>query len=115
VSDPAQSDPAHTDPTRVRNQPALTRGPGNTWLVIGAVMTLIAGVIFALALNLQPPGVALVGLLGVLALFVCMVFTRLTVAPGRVRLGTLAVLLLVLSVVALVGLGIIAWTQWAAL
>jgi hypothetical protein len=115
VSERAQPDPAQPDPTRVRNQPALTSGPGNSWLIVGAIMTLTAGVIFALALNLQPPGVALIGLLAVLALFICMVFARLTVAPGRVRLGTLAVLLLALSVVSLVGLGIIAWTQWAAL
>jgi hypothetical protein len=43
-----------------------------------------------------------------------MVFARLTVAPGRVRLGTLAVLLLALAVVSLVCLGIITWTEWSA-
>jgi hypothetical protein len=108
------SDPAKSDPTKVRNQPALTSGPGNTWLIIGALMTLISGVIFAFALNLRPPGVALIGLLAVVALFICMVFARLTVAPGRVRLGTLAVLLLALAVVSLVCLGIITWTEWSA-
>jgi hypothetical protein len=103
------------DPTKVRNQPALTRGPGNTWLTVGALMTLISGVILAFALNLQPPGVALIGLIAVVALFIFMVFARLTIVPGRVRLGTLAVLLLAIAVVSLVCLGIIAWTQWAAI
>jgi hypothetical protein len=103
------------DPTKVRNQPALTSGPGNTWLLVGALMTLISGVILAFALNLEPPGVALIGLVAVVALFICMVFARLTIVPGRMRLGTLAVLLLALAVVSLVSLGIIAWTQWAAL
>jgi hypothetical protein len=103
------------DPTKVRNQPALTRGPGNTWLVIGALMTVISGLIFAFALNLHPPGLALSGLLAVVALFIGMVIARFTIPTDRVRLGTLAVLLLLLAAIALVCLGIITWTEWAAI
>ncbi|MGO4690287.1 hypothetical protein [Glaciibacter sp. 2TAF33] len=103
------------DPTKVRNQPALTRGPGNTWLLVGGLMTLISAVILAFALNLQPSGVALVGLVAVAALFICMVFARLTIVPGQARLWALAVLLLTLALVSLVCLGIIAWSQMASL
>lgn len=103
------------DPTKVRNQPALTRGPGNSWLLIGAAITLLSAVFFLLQLDSHPQGLALTGALVVVALYVCMIVVRFTIAADRVRLGTLAVLLLAIAVVALVGLGVIAWTEWSRL
>lgn len=102
------------DPTKVRNQPALTRGPGNSWVVIGAVITLLSAIFFLLQLDSRPPGVALTGALVVVALYVCMLVARFTLTVDRVRLGTMAVLLLAIAVVALVGLGVIAWTEWVS-
>jgi hypothetical protein len=47
-----------TDPTRVRDQPALTQSSGLIWLVVGSIFTAIAlGVLIALV-QLPPPGVA---------------------------------------------------------
>lgn len=103
------------DPTKVRNQPALTRGPGNSWLLIGAAISLLSAVFFLVQLDSHPVGLALTGALVVVALFVCMIVVRFTIAADRVRLGTLAVLLLTMAVVALLGLGIIAWTEWSLL
>jgi len=99
------------DPTKVRNQPALTRGTGNSWLLIGAVITVMSAVFFLLQLDAHPVGLALTGTLVVVALYVCMLIVRFTIPNDRVRLGTLAVLLLAIAVVALVGLGVIAWTE----
>ncbi|RNE67293.1 hypothetical protein [Cryobacterium tepidiphilum] len=102
------------DPTKVRNQPALTRGPGNSWLLIGAAITLLSAVFFLLQLDSHPVGLALTGALVVVALYVCMLIVRFTIPGDRVRLGTLAVLLLLIAAVALIGLGVIAWTEWVS-
>ncbi|WP_022887508.1 hypothetical protein [Glaciibacter superstes] len=104
-----------SDPTKVRNQPALNRGTGNTWLVIGGIITLLSIIFFAFGLNLHPVGVALAGLLAVVALYAGMLIARFTIRPEPLRLRTLAVLLLAISVIALVCLGILAWTEWGAL
>jgi hypothetical protein len=101
-----------SDPTKVRSQPALNSGTGNTWLVVGGITTAIAGAFFAFGLQLEPPGLALSGLLAVLLLYAAMLVARFTIKPEPLRLRTLATLLLALSVIALVCLAVVAWTQW---
>ena len=105
-----------TDPTKVRNQPALNTGSGIAWLVVGAIITAIAGAFFAFAIaeELQPAGLALAGLLVVLLLYAGMVTVHLLRVSNPLRLRAQAVLLISLAAMSLMCLGIIAWTEWSA-
>ncbi len=97
-----------TDPTRIRNQPALTRSSGLIWLVVGGIFTAIAfGVLVALV-RLPPPGVALVAAVAVVALYAGMWLVRFVVQPGRRRLGWMAGLMLAIAAVALAATLIVA-------
>jgi putative flippase GtrA len=97
-----------TDPTRLRDQPALTQSSGLIWLVVGGIFTAIAlGVLIALV-QLPPPGVALVAAIVVAALYIGMLVARFAVAPGRRRLGLLAGGMLAIAAVALAATLIVA-------
>ncbi len=99
-----------TDPTRMRDQPALTRSSGLIWLVVGGIFTAIAlGVLIALV-QLPPPGVALIAAIVVAALYAGMWLVRFVVAPGRRRLGLLAAGMLAIAAVSLGATFIIAAT-----
>ncbi|HSP53222.1 MAG TPA: hypothetical protein VLO00_10040 [Cryobacterium sp.] len=103
-----------TDPTKVRNQPALNTGSGLAWLVVGGIITATAGAFFAFAVaaELQPPGLALAGLLVTLLLYAGMVTVHLLHVANPQRLRAQAMLLISLSVMSLMCLGIIAWAEW---
>lgn len=91
-----------SDPTQMRNQPALTTSSGRIWLVIGAIATvLIAGTLIALWLQLDSTLALMVAGFTVV-LYVVMVIVRLTVEPLRPRLMALAVIFWVQVLLALV-------------
>ena len=97
-----------TDPTRMRNQPSLTTSTGRSWLILGGLLGAIsAGLLIAL-LPREPAGVAAAGLTAVLVLYGSMIVVRVTTAPGRLRLGLLATLMIAIAVVALASVLIIA-------
>jgi hypothetical protein len=97
-----------TDPTRLRDQPALTRSSGLIWLVVGGIFAAIAfGVLVALV-QLPPPGVALVAAVLVVALYAGMWLVRFVVRPGRRRLGLMAAGMLAIAAVALTATLIVA-------
>jgi hypothetical protein len=83
-----------TDPTRQRNQPALTTSSGLIWLVVGGLMAAISFGVLAL-LGAWPAAIVIA------ALYLGMIVVRLLVGPGRVRLGLLAAGMLAIAVVAL--------------
>jgi hypothetical protein len=83
-----------TDPTRQRNQPALTTSSGLIWLVVGGLMAAISFGVLAL-LGAWPTAIVIA------ALYLGMIVVRLLVGPGRVRLGLLAAGMLAIAVIAL--------------
>jgi putative flippase GtrA len=97
-----------TDPTRLRDQPALTQSSGLIWLVVGGIFTAIAlGVLIALV-QLPPPGVALIAAIVVAALYAGMWLVRFAVRPGRRRLGLMAAGMLAIAAISLTATLIIA-------
>jgi len=104
-----------TDPTEMRNQPALTTSTGRIWLVTGGLFTAIAVIILALLLQLPPHGLAGIALVSVIVLYAGMVAVRFLTRPGRTRLGLLAALMLVIALVSLVSILVIAGTQVPAI
>lgn len=87
------------DPTRVRNQPALTTSTGTVWLIVGGLFAAISLVTLILLIELPPPGVALTAAIAVGALYLAMVATRLLATRHRLRL--LAAEMLLMAAVAL--------------
>ncbi len=104
-------DDEEPDPTLMRNQASLTTSSGRIWLILGGLLTLIAAVVLAFELPLRPAGVALFGLVSVLALYAAMVVVRLTIPPGRRRLGWMAALMIAIAVI---GLGCVIAVAYAA-
>jgi putative flippase GtrA len=103
-----------TDPTRMRDQPALTQSSGLIWLVVGGIFTAIAlGVLIALV-QLPPPGVALVAAIIVAALYAGMWLVRFIVRPGRRRLGLMAAGMLAIAAVSLAATLIVAGSGLSA-
>jgi hypothetical protein len=91
------------DPTKVRNQPALSTSSGREWLIVGALTALICvGV-----LMLQVPAAAFLSITGaavVVVIFAAMVIVRELVKPQRRRLGILATLLIGMMLVTIAAL-----------
>ncbi|MGV8876076.1 MAG: hypothetical protein ACOH1K_01045 [Rhodoglobus sp.] len=103
------------DPTRLRNQPALTTASGNSWLVIGAAFSLISiGTLTALA-TFPPAGLAVAAIATIVVLYVAMVIVRFAVARHRRRLGIIAALFLSSAAVGLGAVIAIASAIWAPL
>ena len=91
------------DPTKMRNQPALTTSRGLEWLVIGGISAVLCIGVLLLQATTDPPlavGAAVV----VAALFAVMVVVRFAVKPLRRRLGILAGLLGMMLVVTIAAL-----------
>lgn len=99
------------DPTLMRNQAALRHSAGTVWVVIGALFTVVALVVFLPALPLQPT-IAWIGVLAVMVLFSAMLLTRYAVADHRRRLLTLAALLIAIAAVSLVCVLLIGIREW---
>jgi hypothetical protein len=107
---PARSTPDRNrpDPTRQRNQPALTTSSGLIWLVMGGVLTVVSlGVLVPLA-TFPPTGVALAASIAVGVLYVGMLGVRSAVRGGPTRLRWLAGLMIAIAAVALVAVLVVA-------
>jgi hypothetical protein len=90
-----------TDPTRMRDQPALTQSSGLIWLVVGGIFAAIALFVLIALVQLPPPGVALVAAIIVAAAYAGMWLVRFVVAPGRRRLTSLMIGMLLIAAVSL--------------
>jgi hypothetical protein len=103
-----------TDPTRVRNQPALTSSTGLIWIVLGAVLAAVcAGVLLALV-PLQPV-TAWVGLVLIVVLFAAMIGIRFAVRQGPRRLTAMASVFGAMALVTLICVVMIAGAAWESL
>lgn len=98
------------DPTRMRDQPALTTSQGRSWLILGGLLTLISlGVLVPMAvLRMPPSGVAGTAAVVVAVLYVCMIIVRLATPPSRLRLALLAVDMLAIAFVSLLAVLLVA-------
>ncbi len=98
--------------SRVRDQNALTTSNGASWLLIGgALAVLCGGLLFAMQW-LQPAWAGLAGFVTVIVLYAAMVGIRISVHPGRRRLGILAVLTILIPIAFFVFGGIVTATEW---
>ena len=87
------------DPTKIRNQPALTTSTGRIWLLVGGLFTAIAVAVLIPMTALDPPGVALAAAITDALLYLGMLAARFAIRPGRLRLGLMAVGMLAIAVV----------------
>lgn len=104
-----------SDPTKMRNQPALTTSSGRTWVIVGAFVTAICvGMLLVLA---KPPtvGLAVFAIVADVVLYACMIAVHLTVKAGTLRLWVIAVLYGLIVAITLVVVIIIAVTTAAEL
>ncbi len=100
-----------TDPTKIRNQPALTTSTGTSWLIIGGLFTAISlGVLIAMT-QLPPPGIALGAAIAVAVLYLAMIAVRFLVPSGRRRLGLMSIAMLAIALIALVAAIVVAATS----
>lgn len=99
------------DPTRQRDQPALTTSSGSVWLIVGGLLAAISLAVLILEAALPPVGVAVTGAILVAALYLGMLLTRWRVRPRRLRLGILAALMIAIAAVALTFTLIVAGAQ----
>lgn len=77
-----------TDPTFVRNQPALRSSSGRIWLVVGGILAVICVVVLLLQLGNSVP-LAVLGAIVVVLLYAAMIVVRLLL-PQPPRLVVLA-------------------------
>jgi hypothetical protein len=89
------------DPTRVVNQPSLTVSSGRSWLILGGLFTVIAEAVLIPMSALPPRYVAFSSAIIVIMLYLGMIVVRLTVAPGRRRLGLMAGGMITIALVSL--------------
>jgi hypothetical protein len=89
------------DPTRVTNQPSLTTSTGRSWLILGGIMAAIAVVLLFALQQVNSTGVAIVGIVVILLLYVAMIEVRLLVGRVRLRLLLMAICFGAIAAVAL--------------
>ena len=100
------------DPTRMRNQPALTTSSGTSWVVVGAII-LAASLVTLVPFAAGPlPGVPVVVLVVLAGLFVAVIVVRARIDDARRRNRLLATLVLTMAGLALVTMAIIAAVVW---
>jgi hypothetical protein len=98
------------DPTRQRNQPALTTSSGLIWLVTGGLLTVVVLVVLVPLAASPPTGVALGGCVAAGVLYVGMLGVRSAVRPGPTRLRWLAGLMIAIAAVGLIAVLVLAGT-----
>lgn len=98
-----------SDPTRQRNQPALTTSTGRSWLILGGLLAAISLAVLIPMLDFAPHGVALAAVVAIAVLYVGMVVVRFTMARGRLRLALMAAGMIAIAVVALGAVLAVAW------
>jgi len=98
------------DPTRLRDQPALTSSQGRSWLILGGLLALISlGVLVPMALmNMPPVGVPFTASVVIVSLYAGMLIVRFATPPGRLRLGLLAIDMLAIAFVAVLAVVLVA-------
>ena len=102
------------DPTLMRNQPALRKSQGLVWLVAGAIFAAVSLLVLVPSIPHQPV-VSWVGIVLVLGLLAAMLVVRFTVASHRVRMLTLATLLILTAAAGLVCVVLISMSEWVLL
>ncbi|TBN56644.1 hypothetical protein EYE40_04100 [Glaciihabitans arcticus] len=101
-----------TDPTKIRNQPALTSSSGAVWLIVGGLFAVISIVVLIPLVMRQPAGLAMGGIVAVVVLYLAMVVIRLRVRPLRRRLGLLAICMLTMAAIGLACTLIVSAVEW---
>lgn len=104
----SMSDPSST----VRNQRALTTSNGASWMLIGGILAVLCGGLLFAMQWLRPAWAGLAGFLSVIVLYAAMLVVRASVRPGRRRLGTLAVLTILIPIAFFVFGGIVTAAEW---
>jgi threonine/homoserine/homoserine lactone efflux protein len=89
-----------TDPTRVRDQPAIRSGRRRSWLVPAGLLAGITIALLVAALGLEMR-IAAVGIVATAALYAAMLVVAVAVRPVRRRNVALAWLMILIAVVAL--------------
>lgn len=97
-----------TDPTRQRNQPALTTSSGLIWLIMGGLLAAIAVGVLIPLFGAPPTGVAVGAAIVVAALYLGMLFVRFATRPRRRRLVLLATGMIAIAAVALAAVLVVA-------
>jgi hypothetical protein len=92
-----------TDPTRMRDQPAIRSGRRRAWLVPAGLLAGITIALLVAALGLEM-GIAAVGIVATAVLYAAMVVVAVVVRPVRARNAALAWLMILIAVVALTSL-----------
>lgn len=108
MPDDGSGDSRARDPTRQRDQPALTTSTGRVWLVVGGVLSAISLAVLIPMGSLPGGAVAVAAAVLIVLLYAGMVVTRFTVRPGRRRLGILATSMLLIAAVALIATVLVA-------
>lgn len=103
------------DPTRLRNQPALTTASGNSWLISGALFVIISVAMLIALSKLPPPGLAWIAIILIVTLYAMMLVVRFLVQKRRTRLRFFAACLLAIALISLSSVITIATVNWAPL
>lgn len=83
---------------KVTKQPALTTASGSIWLVVGGIIAAICLVLLWLMRGMEPLGAATTGIVIIVVAYLVMLAVRYGVSAPRVRLWSLAVLTIGISV-----------------
>lgn len=102
----------HSDPTRLRNQPALVSSTGSIWLILGGLFAGISIAVLAALVMRQPAGLAMGAIVVIVVLYIAMALVKFLVRPGRLRLGVLASLMLAMAAIALTAVIIVSSVEW---
>lgn len=103
------------DPSRMRNQPALTTNSGTSWLIVGALFAAITIAMLSALATLPPSGLAFATIAVISALYAGMLIARLLVRTRKLRLRLIAACFLAIALVGLVSVIVIAAVNWAPL
>ncbi len=102
------------DPTRMRNQDALTTSSGRIWLIVGGLFAAIClAVLIPMTFLPAGSGIAAAGAIAVTVLYAAMVIVRLVAPSGRLRLRVMAAAMIVMAALALVAVWLVADAQVA--
>ncbi len=99
------------DSNRMRDQPALTTTPGDSWIVIGGITAALLVGMFALLGTVQPV-IAWGSAAAVLLVYAAMVVVRTRGSSGRRRLRTLAALYGAMVTLSLIAVLVLVGTAW---
>jgi uncharacterized protein YacL len=103
------------DPTKMRNQPALTTTSGNSWLIVGALFAAITIATLAALALLPPAGLAFTAIVVIVTLYLAMLIVKFVVHDRKRRLRILAACFLSIALVGLSSVIAIAAVNWAPL